>query len=142
MQQMENTIILKVGGQGFDISIHGKKDPNGNWVCAVERNEIVLSDQPDSDFIKEIEQERHYNKTDFTYSFEEAFKKLDQSEWFLCHPGKMHPEFADFILDAFEKRMSDYELQFPAESPMEEFVCQSRKDEWKKKADLSKAPKT
>ena len=82
-----------------------------------------------------------YDKTDFILSFADAFKRFDLSEWFLCRPLKIEKEFAEFVLNEFEKRMDEYSEQFPAESPTEEFMRKTRRDEWRTKAAASLASK-
>ncbi|MBT7891208.1 MAG: hypothetical protein HN580_19470 [Deltaproteobacteria bacterium] len=134
-------VLLESSSQGFSISIHGKKGEDGNWLCAVENNEVILSDFPTSDFLEKIEQERRYDKTDFILSFADAFKRFDLSEWILCRPLKIEKEFAEFVLNEFEKRMDEYSEQFPAESPTEEFMRKTRRDEWRTKAAASLASK-
>ncbi len=127
---------MSVSGHGIGILIHGIKGEDGHWRCAVERSEIVFVEQPDSDTIDSFEQERHYDKTQFEYSFDEAFRKFDLWEWFLYRPLKIQPEFAESILKKFEERIDEYEKQFPTESPFEKYVRESRKDEWEKKAGI------
>lgn len=129
----QKTVLVQSNSHGFSASIRGMKGEDGNWLCAVEQNQIILTDYPTSDFIESIEQERIYDKTEYVLSFDEAFKRFDQTEWFLSRPLKIEKEFAEFILKEFEKRMDEYSEQYPAESPTEEFMRETRRKEWKKK---------
>lgn len=128
---------MSVGGHGINILIHGVKDEDGHWFCSVEQSEIIFAPQPDSDFIDSIEQEQHHDKTQFIYSFDDAVKRIDQWEWFLHHPLKIHSELAELILTKFEERIDEYEEQYPTDSSFEQYVRKNRKDEWKKKAGIS-----
>jgi len=78
--------LLKASAQGYSITVFGKKREDGQWTCVIERNEITLSEIPNSDDIDSLGEQSCYEKTNFKFSFEEAFQNFDQSEWFLCHP--------------------------------------------------------
>ncbi len=135
-QKEKSEILLKATGQGFSIAIHGKKDTDGSWKCSVERNEIVFADLQNSDHVNTLEEQRYHDVSDFKFSFEEAFRKFDQSEWYLCHPAKINPEFADFVIKAFDKRMEEYNQEFLADTPMERFIRKNKVKEWQTKANV------
>jgi len=130
----ETQILVESSSHGFSISIHGKKGADGDWLCAVEQNEMILSDYPTNDFIQTIEQERIYEKTEFILSFDDAFKKFDQEEWFLCRPQRIHKEFAEFFLEKFENRIEAYSEQETEEWAIEKFMLVTRIKEWRAKA--------
>ncbi|MBU2510947.1 hypothetical protein KJ966_06400 [bacterium] len=136
-QKEKSEILLKTSAKGFSITIFGKKEEDGQWNCAIERNEITLSEIPISEHVHSLGEQRSYEKTDFKFSFEEAFQKVDLSEWFLCRPDKIHVEFSDFVIEAFNSRMEEYDLQFPSDSPMESFIRENRIKEWKAMADMT-----
>jgi hypothetical protein len=138
----QSKVLVESSSQSFSFSIHGKKGDDGNWLCSVVSNEIVLSDYPTNDFIETIEQERRFDKTEFELSFEDAFRRFDESEWFLCRPLKIDPEFAEFILSKFEQRMDEYAEQYPTGTPTEEFMRKNRIDEWRAKAASSLTSKS
>jgi hypothetical protein len=133
-QQEKPEILLKASAQGYSITISGKKEEDGQWRCAVEQNEITLSEIPHSEYIDSLGEQRDYEKTDFKFSFEEALEYFDESEWFLCHPGKIHADFAEFVIKAFTKRMEEYDQQFPIDSPMERIIRKNKVKEWKEMA--------
>ena len=133
-QQNESKILVKATAQGFSIAIHGKQDENGTWKCSVEKNEITFTDIPADELATSLGEQRDYEKTRYDFSFEEAFEAFDQTEWFLCRPTTIHEDFADFVFAAFEKRMADYNDQYPVDSPMEEFIRSNKLKEWKAKA--------
>ncbi len=133
--QKENSeILLKATGQGFSIAIHGIQEEDGSWKCAVEENEIIITEVPISEHVTSLGERREYDKTEFKFSFEEAFKKFNQTEWFLCHPGKLHADFAEFVIEKHEERMEEYESEFPADTAMERFLRKNKIKEWKTKA--------
>jgi len=134
--------LLEASSQDFSISIRGKMGADGTWQCSVISNEVVLSDEPPVDFSVTMDMDRRFDQTEFMYSFADAFRHFDQSEWFLCRPLKIHKEFAAFVLEAFEERMGEYAEQNPGESPTVEFIRKSRIDEWRAKvaASLSSNP--
>ncbi len=127
-------ILVKVTGKGFSMTIFGIRNDEGSWTCAVEHNEIELTEIAADIHASELGQLRTYEKSEFKYSFEEAFRKMELTDWFLCHPARLYPEFADTVLEAFEKRMEEYELEYPADSPMERFIRDDKLKAWKKKA--------
>lgn len=116
------------------MAIRGIRGGDGVWNCAVEKSEITFPEFPNAEYIQSLEQERHYDKTGYEYSFEEAFGKFDLSEWFLCHPAAIHPDFADVVIEKFEQRMREYIEQYPAESSMERFIRENKIKEWRTKA--------
>ncbi len=133
--QKENSeILFKATGQGYSIFIHGKREEDGSWKCSVEENEITFTEIPKHEHVASLGEKRDHEKTEFRYSFEEAFKKIDQTEWFLCHPGKLHTEFAEFVMSIFDQRMEEYNVDFPAETTMEKFLRENKIKEWKTKA--------
>ncbi len=131
--------LLEASSQDFSISIRGKMGADGTWQCAVISNEVILSDEPPIDFSVTMEVDRRFEQTEYVYSFTDAFRHFDQSEWFLCRPLKLHKDFAAFVLEAFEQRMEEYAEQNPGESPTVEFIRKSRIDEWRAKAAASLA---
>ena len=132
-------ILVKATAQGFSIAIHGIKQSGGLWKCAVEKNEITLTDIPAYEEATSLGEQRAYQKSEFELSFEEAFKEFDRSEWFLCHPGRLHGDVADFILKELEQRFAEYEEQYPADSAMEKFIRENKLKEWRSKAEKSKS---
>lgn len=132
--QKENTeILFKATGKGYSVSIHGRQKEDGSWECAIEENEVIVTEIPKEQHVNSLEEKREYEKTEFEYEFTEAFRKIEHSEWFLCHPGKIHPEFSDFVMNAFYSRMDEYNAEFPVESAMEEFLRNNKVKEWKEK---------
>ncbi len=136
--QKENSeILLKATGQGFSIAIHGIQQEDKSWKCSVEENEITYTELPTSEHTTSLGERRDYEKTDFKFTFEEAFKKFDLSEWFLCHPGKLHPDFAKVVIANLEKRMDEYDNEFPADTAMERFFRKNKIKEWQTMAGLT-----
>lgn len=129
-QKQESEILLKANSQGFNIAIHGMRSAEGHWQCAVERNEIIFHNFPNDEHIDKLETERHYDMSNFNLTFDEAFKDFDTSEWFLCHPVKLHQDFAEKVLKRFHQQMETYEMEFPADSPMEKFIRKKKIEEW------------
>lgn len=128
----KSEILVKVTGKGFSMTIFGIRNDEDSWTCAVERNEIELTEIAADIYSSELGQQRTYEKSEFEYSFDEAFKQMNQTEWFLCHPAKLHPGVAETVIQAFEKRMEEYDQDYPAESPMERFIRDDKLKEWKK----------
>ncbi|MBU2646011.1 hypothetical protein KKI24_14995 [bacterium] len=133
-QTEKSEILVKAMAQGFSIAIHGRKSADGSWICSIVRNEITMTDVPISDHVSSLGERRDFEKTDFELDFEQAFRRFDQEEWFLCHPGTLHADFAEFVINAFDERMAAYNEQFPADSPMETFIRENKTKEWKAKA--------
>ena len=128
-------ILVKATAQGFSISIHGIRQPDGSWKCAVEKNEITFTDIPTHEEASSLGELRDYIKSEFELSFEDAFKEFNESEWFLCHPGRLHEDVVDIVMEALEKRFAEYEEQYPVDSPMEKFIRENKLKEWRSKAE-------
>jgi hypothetical protein len=140
-QQVQTEILVKATGKGFSIAIHGRKEKDGSWKCSLEKNEIVLTEIPYNELATSLGEQRHYDKTGYELSFEAAFEQFDQTEWFLCRPSKLHGEVADFVMRAFDKRWQEYDFQFPADSPVDQFIRKNKMDEWKTIAHLAQSGK-
>ena len=138
-QKKDSEILLKATAQGFSVAIHGQKEEDGSWKCSLERNEITLTDLPTHEEAVDLGELRDYEKTEFELSFDEAFRKFDQSEWFLCHPGHIHADFAEFVMQKLDQKMEDYDNEFPADTAMESFFRKNKTKEWKAKADAALA---
>ncbi len=138
-QNESSVILVKATAQGFSIAIHGVKQSGGTWKCAVEKNEVTITDIPAYEDATSLGEQREYRKSEFELSFEEAYKEFDDSEWFLCHPGPLHGDVADFIMEKLEKRFAEYDEQYPADSPMEKFIRKNKLNEWRSKAEKSKS---
>jgi len=139
-QEKESVVLFKATAQGYSIIIHGLREEGGLWKCSIEENEITYSDTPKSQHIASLGEKRNYKKTEFTYQFEEAFKKIAFSEWFLCHPEKLHADFAEFVMKEFYRQMDAHNNEFPVDTPMEEFLRSNKVKEWKAKVDASMSP--
>lgn len=133
-QHTQAEILVKATGKGFSIAIYGRKANDGSWQCSLERNEVTITELPSDELATSLGEQRDYDKTGFEFSFEEVFKLFDESEWFLCRPTKLHPEFVDIVMQAFEKRWQEYDFQFPADSPLDQFIRKNKVEEWKTKA--------
>lgn len=133
--QKENSeVLFKATGQGYSIFIHGRRDADGTWKCAIEENEITFTEIPKGEHVSSLGELRSHKKSEFTYLFEEALKKIDHSEWFLYHPEKLHADFAELVLSVFEKKIEAYNDEFPAETPMADFIRNNKIKEWRTKA--------
>ena len=133
-QQDKSEILVKATAQGFSVAIHGIRDGEGSWICSFEKSEITYTDIPINELATDLGELRDYEKTEFALSFEKAFAAFDQTEWYLCRPTKIHEDVADFVIEAFEKRMMEYNDRFPIDSPMEEFIRENKTKEWRAKA--------
>lgn len=140
-QKKNSEIVLKATSQGFSISIYRKRGDDGSWKYAVERNEIIFPEFPDSEETDRLEMRRDYEMTGFDFDFRKAFQIFDESEWFLCHPSSLHADYVEDVIDLFYRRMEEYQEQFPADSPMERFLRENKTREWKEKADDVRAQK-
>jgi len=43
----------------------------------------------------------------------------------------IHAEYADLVMTDFKKRMEEYNLEFPIDTPMERFIRENRVKEWR-----------
>lgn len=134
-QQEQPVELMRAGAQGFSIAVLGIKDENDNWRCALETNRIVFP-VPDSEHVQKNESEQRYDKTAFKFSLAEAFIQLDAREWYLCRPHSVHQDIAGFVWERFQHGMEAYNQQFPAESPMDQFIRENRVKEWRDKCSL------
>jgi len=124
-------VLFKASGKGLSVIIHGRKKEDGSWECAVEKNDVQITQTPKGDLATSLGLDRDYEKTEFIYRFDEAFKRLEYYEWYLCHPGKVHADFTEFVTVEYDKRIKEYDNDFPSESPMESFIRDNKTKEWR-----------
>jgi hypothetical protein len=99
---MKTETIINCGVEGGDWTLIGSKGAEGGWRFRATRDESTLiefmTDEDAADFEPRSE-------TEWVDSWEAALKLFDKYRWHTFHPVRVHPDFAQQIWAAVQKRV-------------------------------------
>jgi hypothetical protein len=96
-------IILEIGAEGGSVTISRERIAEEGWQFRVKVDETTLYDML-SDEDRGGMAVEDFTRTEYTFKFEEALRRLDVYQWFRLYPLDVHPEFLDVVLAEVGKR--------------------------------------
>ena len=89
-------VVMRVLAEGGSITLAGFRS-GGEWRFTMRVNEAVLLDLLDEPTVP--------SRLETARSWVEALSLIDRYSWHRLHPGEVHPEFRERVLEAVTARL-------------------------------------
>lgn len=94
--------ILEVGGEGGLLALQGQQADDG-WVFTLVKDERAMLDMLPGEFTED----ELYSESGELPTWNAALEALDRYPWARMFPMKIHPDFAERVIEAASERLGN-----------------------------------